>query len=67
MTKGNQPPSEEASDVAEKIAQHLLRNPYDLIDTTRLMRHFQASVPDVQRALKRLEQLFSGGEEEPAC
>ena len=67
MTDSNQPPHEGASDVAEKIAQHLLRNPCDLIDTTRLMRHFRASVPDVQRALKRLEQLFSEGEKEPAC
>jgi len=67
MADSNQPPHEGANDPAEKLAQHLLRNPCDLIDTTRLMRRFRASVADVQHALKRLEQLLPEGGEEPAC
>ncbi len=67
MADSNQPPHEGANDPAEKLAQHLLRNPYDLIDTTRLMRRFRASVADVQHALKRLEQRLPEGGEEPAC
>ena len=67
MADSNQPPHEGASDLSEKIAQHLLRNPYDLIDTTRLLRRFRASVADVQRAFKRLEQLLPEDGEEPAC
>ncbi len=43
-------------DVTERMVQHLLRRPYDLIDASRLMRRFQASVDDFQQALKRLEQ-----------
>jgi hypothetical protein len=67
MADSNQPLHEETNDPAEKITQHLLRNPCDLIDTTRLMRRFRASVTDVQLALKRLEQLLPTVEEESAC
>ncbi|MBI3801767.1 MAG: hypothetical protein HY268_32960 [Deltaproteobacteria bacterium] len=64
MADGNQPPQPGAGDLAEKIVQHLSRNPCDLIDAKRLMRRFHASVADVQAALKRLEQsLPEGGEE----
>ena len=62
MTDSNQPSHEGASDLAEKIAQYLLRNPCDLIDTTWLMHRFRASVADVQQALKRLDQLLPEGE-----
>ena len=62
MTDSNQSSHEGASDLAEKIAQYLLRNPCDLIDTKRLMRRFRASVADVQQALKRLDQLLPEGE-----
>ncbi|HEV8712730.1 MAG TPA: hypothetical protein VGX03_07890 [Candidatus Binatia bacterium] len=67
MTDSTRPLPEGTSDLAEKIAQYLLRNPCDLIDTTRLMRRFRASVADVQQALKRIEQLTPESEEEPAC
>ena len=67
MADSNQPLHEETNDPAEKITQHLLRNPCDLIDTTRLMRRFRASVTDVQLALKRLEQLLPKVEEESSC
>lgn len=65
MADSNQPPHPGASDLAEKIAQYLSRNPCDLIDAKRLMRRFHASVADVQAALKRLEQSLPEGGEEP--
>jgi hypothetical protein len=54
-------------DAAERIAQHLLRRPSDLIDSRRLMRFFHASVSDFQRALVRLEQLALPVEGKAAC
>jgi hypothetical protein len=51
---------------AAKIVQHLLRNPYDLIDIFRLMRRFRASGADAQRALGVFEQLNPGTEELPS-
>jgi hypothetical protein len=54
-------------DPAERIAQHLLRRPSDLIDSRRLMRFFHASVHDFQRALVRLEQLTLPVEEKATC
>jgi len=54
-------------DPAERIAQHLLRKPSDLIDSRRLMRLFRASVDDFQRAFARLEQLTPPVGEEAAC
>jgi hypothetical protein len=59
--------TEAAVDPAERIAQHLLRTPSDLIDTRRLMRRFQASVDDFLRALKRLEDLTLPKEEKATC
>lgn len=47
----------EGSDRAEKIARHFLQNPFDLVDTRRVMRRFQASGEEVQQALRRLEGL----------
>ncbi|MGE0823969.1 MAG: hypothetical protein AB7G75_12585 [Candidatus Binatia bacterium] len=44
-------------DPAEKIVEHLLHTPSDLIDARHLMRRFRASVDDVLRALHRLENL----------
>jgi DNA-binding GntR family transcriptional regulator len=66
MPNNNQPPREGTSEPAEKIVQHLLRNPCDLVDTRRLMRRFRASVTDVQQAFGRLEQLRPE-EENPTC
>jgi hypothetical protein len=57
----------EGTDVpAAKIVQHLLRNPYDLIDIFRLMRRFRASSADTQRALGVFEQMNTGIEELPS-
>jgi hypothetical protein len=54
----------EGTDVpAAKIVQHLLRNPYDLIDIFRVMRRFHASGADAQRALGVFEQLNAETEE----
>ena len=66
-TNQSPPPEEGVGDPAEKLTQHLLRNPYDLIDTRRLMRRFKASVADVQRALVRLEQFAPKEGGEAAC
>jgi len=66
MTESNQPPQEGSGDLADKIVQHLIHSPFDLIDTTRLMRRFRASVTDVQQALQRLEQLGPDEGEAPA-
>lgn len=45
----------EAADPAERIFQHLLHKPSDLVDSRRLIRRFRASAEDFQRALKRFE------------
>jgi hypothetical protein len=47
---------DKTDETAERIVQHLLRWPWDLIDARRLMRRFQASAADCQRALVRLEE-----------
>ncbi len=69
MSDSHQPegPVAMTADPAERIAQHLLRKPSDLIDSRRLMRLFRASVDDFQRALTRLEQLTPPVGEEAAC
>lgn len=45
---------EKTDDTAARMVQQLLRWPCDLIDARRLMRRFQASVADCQRALAAL-------------
>jgi hypothetical protein len=57
MTKEHQPMPAISRDPAEQIVQHLLQTPSDLVDTRRLMRRFRASVDDVLRAFRKLEQL----------
>jgi hypothetical protein len=68
MTEEHQPRSTtaDAVDPAERIAQYLLQNPSDLIDARQLMRRFHVSVADFQRALQRLDHLFSLREEKAA-
>jgi hypothetical protein len=44
------------TDLAERLAQHLVGRPQDLIDARRLMRCFHISVADFQRALMLWEQ-----------
>jgi len=53
----------EVADPAEKIFQHLLHRPSDLLDSRRLIRRFRASADDMQRALKR----FSDIKQSPAA
>ena len=55
-----------ASDPAERLVQHLLRNPSDLIDSCRLMRRFRTSVQEFQCALQQLEQRRLSEENNPA-
>jgi hypothetical protein len=50
------PRPEQTEDVADKMVQHLLRQPCDLIDARRLMRAFHASADDFQQVLRRLEE-----------
>lgn len=54
-------------DPTEQVLFHLLRHPYDLIDTRRLMRRFHASAADVSRALGKFELYAPESAEEPAC
>ena len=67
MANVEQTQQSEAEDPAEKIIFHLLRHPYDLVDTRRLMRRFHASVADVQLALKELEQIMEQQAKRAAC
>jgi hypothetical protein len=48
---------EQADNTTERIVQHLLRSPCDLVDTRYLMHLFQASAADFQQALARLEEV----------
>ena len=59
MLSTNEPqsPLEKIDDTVERIVQHLLRWPCDLVDAHYLLRHFQASVVDFQHALARLEEI----------
>ena len=50
-------PAQNLTVPAKKIAQHLRRNPYDLIDARRLLRRFQASGDDFRQALNQVEQV----------
>jgi hypothetical protein len=48
---------ETADDAADRMAQHLLRWPCDLIDARRLLCRFRAAAAAFQHALGRLEEL----------
>ena len=52
-------------DPAERLAQHLLRQPHDLIDARRLFQRFQVTTQEFQRALTRLEDLRLTGDIPP--
>lgn len=43
-------------DPAERLVQHLLSQPHDLIDARRLMQRFHVSAADFKRALALMEQ-----------
>jgi hypothetical protein len=50
-------PSAGTSPPVDRIVSHLLHKPFDLLDTSRLMRRFRASAAEVQSALARVERL----------
>ena len=52
-------------DPAERLAQHLLRQPHDLIDARRLFQRFQVTTQQFQRALRQLEDLRLAGDTQP--
>ena len=52
-----QSPLEKIDDTVERLVQHLLRWPCDLIDARYLLHYFQASVVDFQHALAQLEKI----------
>jgi hypothetical protein len=52
--------STEARNRVEQITLHLLHHPFDLIDTRRLMRRFNASPAEVQDALGQFSQRTEG-------
>jgi DNA-binding GntR family transcriptional regulator len=49
--------AEEGSDLVNKITHHLLQNPFDLLDTQRLMAQFHASASIVRQALQQFETM----------
>jgi hypothetical protein len=48
---------EKGDDTVERLVQHLLRWPCDLIDARHLIHRFHASAVDFQHALTRLEEI----------
>jgi hypothetical protein len=55
--------AEESGDLSNQIAHYLLQNPFDLLDTQRLMVRFHASPPIVQHALQRFEAMKAAGQQ----
>jgi len=62
-TTSPQRPPALVSNAADRLVQHLLRYPADLIDTRHLMHRFQVSTTDVQQVLRWLEQNNSPAEQ----
>jgi hypothetical protein len=58
------PLPEETGNPVKQMTRHLSCYPCNLIDTRWLIRHFRASVVDVQRAIERLEQAARENEED---
>lgn len=58
MTDSRQPSPQFSftTDPVERLAEHLLRYPADLIDAHRLLRRFRVSSEGFQRALLLVEQ-----------
>jgi hypothetical protein len=50
------PQTEPLTDPIERLVDHLLRYPADLVDSYRLLRRFRVSSKDFQRALTLVEQ-----------
>jgi len=55
--------AEESSELINKIAHHLLQNPFALLDTQRLMARFHASASIVQHALQQFEAMEMTGQQ----
>ena len=47
-----------SSDIITNLANHLLKYPQDIIDATRLIKNFQASVHEFTQALSLIDQLL---------
>lgn len=45
-----------SSDIITNLANHLLKYPQDIIDATRLIKNFQASVHEFTQALSLIAQ-----------
>ena len=46
---------QEVSTPSQQLSAHLLHYPYDIIDVSRLLRRFHASVTDFHQALRQVE------------
>jgi hypothetical protein len=43
------------SDLVKSLADHLLQYPQDIVDTKRLIKHFQVSVDEFHQALLSID------------
>jgi hypothetical protein len=48
----------------EQLVEHLIHNPFDIIDTTRLMRRFHVSAEELRSALDQFSMLMMDEEEQ---
>ena len=67
MSDPDQPLSSSGTpdDPAERLVQHLLRQPHDLVDARRLFQRFQVTTREFQRALRQFEALRLTGDIPP--
>jgi len=47
-------------DVVNRLADHLLQYPQDIVDTKRLIKHFQVSADEFQQALLSIDSRRDG-------
>ena len=52
-------------DPAERLVQHLLRQPHDLVDARRLFQRFRVTTREFQHALRQFEALRPTGDIPP--
>lgn len=57
--------SDTQEDPAERLVQHLLRQPHDLVDARRLFQRFRVTTQEFQRALRQFEDLRPTGDIPP--
>ena len=67
MSDSDQPlsSSDTPEDPAERLVQHLLRQPHDLVDARRLFQRFRVTTREFQRALRQFEDLRPTGDIPP--